>query len=102
MDAHVAVLAEASYLLQQNLYLHLEEAEDLAEKDWNEEQEELARELLSELPRIVRHTIAEHRATETVDCLTCERPWPCQVVTTVHRMVTSPDYHFVRLLSKED
>jgi hypothetical protein len=98
MDANAAVLADASFLLQQDLYSHLEEAEYLSDIDWTtEEQHELVRDLLSELPMLIRHTLAPHRANEQGDCTACERPWPCQVVTTLHSLVKHPDNHFAKL-----
>jgi hypothetical protein len=97
MDTCSPALAEAIHLLQQDLYHHIEEAEQLAEEDWSEEQSELARLLLSDLGSVVRGMIAAHTA-DGRDCPTCGIPWPCSVFSTIHRLVKHPDHHFVELM----
>jgi hypothetical protein len=99
MDSNSPVVADAYHLLQQDLFRHLEEAEYLAEKRWSDEQIEMVRCLLTELSAIVRHVLGGHRPTEGGGCRGCvPNTWPCQAVSTIHRLVKHPDYHFVRLV----
>jgi hypothetical protein len=100
VDNDVALLAEAYQLAQQDLYTHLLAAEYLADDDWTDELTELVRELLPELAMIIRTVLAAHRTTERGECLTCERPWPCQLVSTVHGLVKHPDHHFVQVVDR--
>jgi hypothetical protein len=103
VDKTLALLAEAYHLAQQDLYHHLEEAEYLAEDDdWTEEQAGLVRDLVPELVMIIRSVISAHRSDNAGHCLTCELPWPCQVLATVHSLVKHPDHHFVQLVRQSN
>lgn len=95
------VLAEAYQLLQQDLYLHLEQVEYLAEDDWTEETVQLIRFLLPELCSVIRNVLVSHRPDHSGQCQTCGGNWPCSVTILIHGLVKDRKYHFVRLLERK-
>ena len=100
------ILADAYHLLQQDLYRHLDDAEFLAAKyaEWTEEDAESARALIEDLITVIRCVAAAHEPpkTEPNVCRTCETPWPCAAIITIHRLVKDPDTEFVRLVVKRE
>ncbi len=97
MDS-AALLSEAFYLIQQDLYLHLEEVEYLAQEEWTDEQVQLVQELLADLCSVITGVLVPHGPDSGGVCPTCEHKWPCSVVILVHGLVKHPQRHFVQLL----
>lgn len=94
-----AVIAEAFSLVRQDLYLHLEEVEYLAEEEWTDEQLTWVQDLLGELCSVLRQVLHVHRPDDAV-CSACGQQWPCSVVVLIHAEVKDPERHFVRLLQQ--
>ena len=96
------VVNDAIRLLQQDLYLHLDEAEFLAAKyeRWSEEDTDTARQLIQDLVTVVRGVVALHATPHGSVCRTCDMAWPCQALETLHRLVKDPDKEFVKILKR--
>jgi hypothetical protein len=86
--------------LHDDLYVHLHEAEYLAEQDgeWSTDDGETARKLIGDLALVMRRLLGEHRLHSSGDCRTCPSAWPCPVVTTIHATVKDPQRQFVGLV----
>lgn len=100
MSTPSPALAEAGHLLHDDLYLHLQEAEYLAQQDdeWSATDRETARKLIGDLVLVIRGLLVEHRARSGGDCRICTLAWPCPVVTTIHAFVKDPQRQFVALV----
>ena len=95
------VMSEAHRLLRNDLYLHLEEAEYLADFDgWTMKQQRTARALIGNLVTVIRGIIVLHD-NRSPHCPTCTTPWPCTNFETIHRLVKSPDTEFVKLVNAQ-
>jgi hypothetical protein len=95
-------LAEAGHLLHDDLYVHLHEADYLAEQDdeWSADDKDTARKLIGDLVLVIRGLLVEHRAQSGGDCRICTSAWPCPVVTTIHAVVKDPQRQFVVLVRR--
>jgi hypothetical protein len=93
-------LADAGHLLHDDLYVHLHEAECLAEQDneWSADDRDTARKLIGDLVLVIRGLLIEHRSQSSGDCRICTSAWPCPVVTTIHATVKDPQRQFVALV----
>ncbi|MGH3792373.1 MAG: hypothetical protein ACRDRU_11175 [Pseudonocardiaceae bacterium] len=94
--------ADAFHLLRMDLLGYLDEAESLATKDdeWDEEDRETARRLIPDLVTVIRGMMAEHKPQPDGGCRVCSATWPCPIVTTIHALVTDPDRAFWALLRR--
>ena len=72
-----------------DLYNHLSEAEELASRprEWTDEDIGSVCKLIPDLLVMVRGLLVEHEAAPSGHCRTCPVPWPCPVMTTIHRLV---------------
>jgi hypothetical protein len=68
------VLAEAFYLVQQDLYHHIEQVEYLAEDEWKDDKAELPRAFLTELCAVIREILAAHRHNDGVSAIRVGAP----------------------------
>ncbi|MCU1683701.1 MAG: hypothetical protein JWQ81_4440 [Amycolatopsis sp.] len=95
--------AEAFRFLRDDLFLHLDEAEFLAQKceQWVEEDVDQARRLIADLVVTIRTVLFEHQAVEFDRCRFCFRPWPCPTVQAIHQVVKAPNREFVKLVERE-
>ncbi|MGH3834256.1 MAG: hypothetical protein ACRDSF_00920 [Pseudonocardiaceae bacterium] len=100
MSTPSPALAEAGDLLHDDLYVHLHEAEYLAEQDneWSAADMETARNLIGDLVLVIRGLLIEHRPQSSGNCRICTSAWPCPVVTTIHATVKDPRRQFVALV----
>jgi hypothetical protein len=97
----MSALSEAHRLLRNDLYMHLEEAEYLAEFDgWTMKQQRTARALIPNLVTVIRGIVVLHDGSKD-RCPTCETPWPCVNFETIHRLVKRPDAEFVKLVNAQ-
>jgi hypothetical protein len=87
-------------LLRNEIYQILDDAEYLAQLDWDETDEALARKTIPDLTTVIRGLIAEHESSDTGQCRACACAWPCQVTECVHALVKDPDRAFGEILSK--
>lgn len=94
----MSALSEAHRLLRNDLYMHLEEAEYLAEYEgWTMKQQRTARAVIPNLVTVIRGIVVMHDSRGD-RCPTCETPWPCVNFETIHRLVKHPDAEFVKLV----
>lgn len=95
-------LADAGNLLPDDLYVHLHEAEYLAEQDdeWSAGDMATARKLIGDLVLVIRGLLVEHRPRNSGDCQICTLAWPCPVVMTIHAVVKDPQRQFVALVHR--
>ncbi|MGH3930259.1 MAG: hypothetical protein ACRDTF_09825 [Pseudonocardiaceae bacterium] len=100
MNTLSPVQADAFALLSDDLYLHLDEVELLANQDseWSAEDRETAREIICDLVRVIRELLREHKLQADGDCRICTSAWPCPVATTIHALVKDPKRQFVPLV----
>ena len=100
MSTPSSALADAGDLLHDDLYVHLHEAEYLAEQDdeWSAGDKETARKLIGDLVLVIRGLLGEHRPQSRGDCRICTSAWPCPVVTTIHAFLKDPQRQFVALV----
>lgn len=95
-------LTHAFRLLRNDLYVHIDEAEQLAmmDADWSDDDTESARKLILDLIEVIRTTIAQHEENNRGGCRFCRSPrWPCPTVESVHSVLRSPEREFVRLVN---
>lgn len=99
MDTISPAVADAFALLRNDLYAHLDEADELAERitEWCRDDVDAARKLIPDLVTVIRGLLLEHRPQPSGTCQICGSTWPCPVVTTVHALVKDPDREFVAL-----
>ncbi|HWR46672.1 MAG TPA: hypothetical protein VN327_03480, partial [Pseudonocardiaceae bacterium] len=92
MSTPLPLLADALGLLDQDLYTHLDGAENLADQraGWSAEDMATARELIGDLVLVLRGLLIEHRMQPSGDCRVCTGAWPCPVVSTIHAVVKDP------------
>ncbi len=95
-------LADAGHLLHDDLYVHLDEADYLAEQDdeWSAADIQTARKLIGDLVLVIRGLLIEHRPQSSGDCRICTSAWPCPVVTTIHAFVKDPQHQFISLVRR--
>jgi hypothetical protein len=100
MSTPSPALADALGMLRNDLCLHLEEAENLANRDseWSAEDTQTARALIADLVLAIRALLVEHRRQASGDCRVCTSPWPCPVVSGIHAIVKDPERQFVALV----
>jgi hypothetical protein len=100
MNALSPTMADAYRLLRTELYGHLDEAEFLALKheEWEEEDITKARALISDLVTVIRGVVAQHKETVSGQCPVCETPAPCSAVETIHDLVVDPEHEFSKLI----
>ncbi len=93
-------LADAFGLLRDDLCLHLDEADYLANQDdeWSADDMDVARGLIGDLVLVIRGLLIEHERQTSGDCQICTSAWPCPVVTTIHALVKDPQRQFVALV----
>ncbi len=91
---------DANRLLHIDLYDYLDEAEGLASKymTWGADDIDHARSMIPELVLIVRGMVVKHESDDGGQCAACAVPWPCDIVGTVHRLVTDPLSSFTAIL----
>lgn len=87
-------------LLRNEIYEVLDEAEYLAQLDWDESDEGLVRKTIPDLTTVIRGLIAEHESSETGQCKECGCAWPCPVTERVHGLIKDPDRVFGDILKK--
>lgn len=104
MSTTPSLATDASRLLHRDLYGHLDEADFLALKfeQWNQQDVDSARKLIPDLVVVIRGLLIEHEAKPDGDCRICPSAWPCPVVTMIHALVRDPDREFVALLRRAD
>ena len=91
-------MAEAHRLLRNDLYMHLEEAEYLAEYDtWSTKQQRSARAVIPNLVTVIRGLVVLHD-DRTGKCPRCGTAWPCEEFESIHRLVKTPQSEFVELM----
>lgn len=96
----MSALSEAHRLLRNDLYMHLEEAEYLAEFDgWTMKQQRTARAVIPNLVTVIRGIVVMHDGPKG-RCPTCDTTWPCQNFETIHRLIKNPDGEFVKLMEE--
>jgi hypothetical protein len=102
MSALSPASADAFGLLREDLYIHLEEADCLANQhaEWSDEDIQTARGLIGDLVLALRGLLIEHQLQTSGDCQICTSAWPCPVVTTIHAFVKDPQRQFVALLRR--
>jgi hypothetical protein len=102
METTPPALADAYRLLRHDLYGYLDEAEFLATKlgEWNQEDVNSARDLVPDLTAIVRGILLDHKETAVGTCPTCNTRWPCSAVCTIHRLVKDPAREFVKIAQR--
>jgi hypothetical protein len=102
VEALQPAIADAFRLLRQDIYGYLDEAEFLATKlgDWTRDDARSARCLVPDLTSIVRGILLDHKETPTGACPTCNSPWPCSTVSTIHRLVKDPAREFVKIAQR--
>ncbi len=102
MSTSSPALANAGQLLHEDLYVHLHEAEYLAEQDdeWSADDGDTARKLIGDLALVIRRLLGEHKLQSGGDCRICTSAWPCPVVTTIHAFVKDPQRQFVALVHR--
>ncbi len=100
MSTFSPALADAFDLLRDNLYVHLHEADYLADQDdeWSADDMQTARKLIGDLVLVIRGLLIEHELQTSGDCRTCTSAWPCPVVTTIHAFLKDPQRQFVTLV----
>lgn len=104
MDVTTPVLARAAYLVTDELYAHLEEAEFVATQpdDWSPADADQARKLIPDLVTVIHGLIVEHNAGPSGACPVCAVVWPCPVITTIHALVKDPNRQFAALMARAD
>ncbi|MGH3887205.1 MAG: hypothetical protein ACRDSZ_11680 [Pseudonocardiaceae bacterium] len=102
MSTPSPALADAGHLLHNDLYVHLEEADYLAEQDdeWSAYDTGTARKLIGDLVLVIRGLLIEHRPQSSGDCRICTSAWPCPVVTIIHATVKDPQRQFAALVMR--
>ena len=100
MSTIAPALADAFALLTEDLYVHLEEAEYLAQQDteWSADEIDRARKLIDDLVLTLRGLLTEHELQTSGHCRVCAAAWPCPVVTTIHAFVKDPERQFAALI----
>jgi hypothetical protein len=95
----MSILNDAHRLLCDDLFLHLDEAEALANEDyWSEQELGLARTVIPNLVTVIRGIVALHDDGPERDCSTCGGTWPCKSFETIHKLVKDPDGEFVKII----
>lgn len=90
---------EAYGLLRNEIYVHLEGAEYLAQEfRWDAREQDMARKVIPDLVTIIRGMMIQHEATENGKCRICRLSWPCSITETIHALVTDPDRTFCEIL----
>lgn len=102
MDTIPPAVADAYHLLQRDLYLHLDEAEHVADTGhpWTDQDLDTACTLIFDLVRVIRGLLGPHQIQPNGHCLICASSWPCPVVTAVHGQLNDPDRQFVALVDR--
>ena len=101
MNKRMTMMAEVYFMVQDNLYRHIEAVDFLAQKKWDGKEltEKLAREILEDSYLVLRELIAEHQAVEQNGlCRACDTRWPCPVLVSVHTKLKEPERRFGKLL----
>jgi hypothetical protein len=100
MNTISPAVADAFQLLRNDLYEHLDHADELATNcdEWSDEDVETARKLIPDLLLVIRGLLLEHQEQGDGACRTCTLVWPCPVVTTIHALVKDPERQFVSLV----
>lgn len=94
-------VADAFRLLLKDLACHLDQAELLAVSwEWEDQDVDTARELISELVFIIQQLLREHGVQDSGDCRTCSSAWPCPVITTIHVLVKDPERQLAALMHR--
>ncbi|HET9256907.1 MAG TPA: hypothetical protein VFO16_17165 [Pseudonocardiaceae bacterium] len=95
-------LDDAMELLDQDLLLHLDQADELATqiREWSEQDMDSARKVIGDLVLIIRGLLVEHEWQPGNECRICARAWPCPVATTIHAFLKDPDREFVTLIHR--
>lgn len=89
---------EAYRLLRNDLYMHLEEAEYLADYDhWSDKQIRAVRGIITNLVTVIRGLVVLHD-DRTGKCPRCGTAWPCEEFESIHRLVKAPQSEFVKLM----
>ncbi|MGH3837127.1 MAG: hypothetical protein ACRDSF_15725 [Pseudonocardiaceae bacterium] len=96
------LLTDALGLLREDLCIHLEEADCLANQagEWSGDDIQTARGLIGDLVLVLRGLLVEHQLRPSGDCRICGAAWPCPVVTTIHAFVKDPHRQFVALVTR--
>ncbi|MGH3872956.1 MAG: hypothetical protein ACRDSR_15865 [Pseudonocardiaceae bacterium] len=102
MDISVPLLADALSVLQEDLVVHLCEAESLSTqvREWSDEEQDSARKVIGDLALLIRGLMMEHERQSGGDCRICSSAWPCPVMTTIHAVLKDPDREFVTLVHR--
>jgi hypothetical protein len=102
MTTPVPLLADALALLNDDLFVHLDEAEFLANQtaEWSAEESERARKLIDDLVFVLRGLLVEHQHRNGGECRTCAVAWPCPVMVTIHSVVKDPHRQFMELVKR--
>ncbi len=100
MDMIQPAVADAFQLLLNDLYEHLDHADELATQceAWSDEDVDTVRKLIPDLLLVIRGLLLEHQVQNDGACRTCTSVWPCPVVTTIHALVKDPEHEFVSLV----
>lgn len=97
-NGRMGVAKDMKDLLREELYVYLEQAEELGREadQWTEEQQVTAHDLLADLVTVIRGILVFHSEVSG-RCRRCGTPWPCEEYETVHRLVQAPDAELVTL-----
>jgi hypothetical protein len=100
MGALSPIMADALDLLDEDLFAHLDQADELAKQagEWSEQDMDSARQVIINLVLMIRGLLIEHERQPSGDCRTCTTPWPCAVATTIHGFLKDPQRQFATLL----
>ncbi|MGH3693936.1 MAG: hypothetical protein ACRDRX_08120 [Pseudonocardiaceae bacterium] len=102
MDTISPAVADAYALLRSDLYGHLDQADELADKltEWHRDDVDAARKLIPDLVMVIRGLLLEHQPQPSGTCQICGSPWPCPVVTTIHALVKDPEREIVAVVRR--
>ncbi|MEC3977784.1 hypothetical protein [Amycolatopsis sp. H20-H5] len=91
--------ARAMWLLRNEIYTHLDEAELFAAEcgPYLSEATETIRLLVGDLVAVVRKVVGQHGETIEGRCGFCGWPWPCESIDTIHQTLREPGSAFAQI-----
>lgn len=92
--------ARAFWLLRNEIYAQLDEAEFLAMGfgEWGISDPEAVGKLICDLVTVIRIVVGKHSEDAEGRCGFCNSSWPCPSVGSIHEAMRDPESEFVKLV----
>jgi hypothetical protein len=94
--------ARAFWLLRDEIYTQLDEAEYLAMSfhEYGIDDPEAIGKLVCDLVTVIRVVVGRHAEDAEGRCGFCDASWPCPSVDSIHQSMRDPESEFVKLVSQ--